>query len=411
VKNGETTPVPQPIPTEIVSLELRSAMQNFQQTAFGTEQQPGVPVEIRQMFIGMSGEEKRDVSDECAQNGINADRCAAWLSAKYGDRSCADAGLTTREACGAFLTGKNQGTFPGCEGKTAEECEQVKIFAMVGYLPADVRAKADQVIETGLTDKVVVELPGLMAVKKEALEGVGWWRSPVATGAETSPGVLIFDRDKDGLLDDFERNHGMNPDAADSDNDGVADMDEMRQGRNPAGDGTLAEKLSPVEATIVFRKPLEQPRGAGQTDPSFTLQLASATAQNKNSIQGHALPNTAIFLYVYSYIPMVLTTTTDANGNFSYDLGTNIVDGEHAVYVALTDDAGKITKKSSPLSFFVREASAATAEDFLRRDFDVASSPVETLQQYYIWGVGVVIVIGLAAALFVMRNQARTKRS
>jgi hypothetical protein len=99
---------------------------------------------------------------------------------------------------------------------------------------------------------------------------------------------------------------------------------------------------------------------------------------------------------------MVLTTSTDESGNWTYDLADNVVDGEHTVYVAISDETGKIQKKGNPLSFLVREARAVTETDFLGEaalaaEVDVAG-PAATSMKRYLWlALGLVLIVGLLA--------------
>jgi hypothetical protein len=389
------------------------------------------------------------LSDECAANGILPERCAAWLEVKYADDSCEAAGVFTKESCEKFLTEKNGGAFPGCEGKTAEECEAVKSRATLGYLPEDEKKKVDDIITTKKVSEAFEELgaaaPLLVAVRIEKKDEVRWFRSEGSGGGETSPGVIVFDTDKDGVPDDVEKRLGTDPAKADSDGDGQPDGKVSRdvlkeffeKGDRPAmseeardalekffesGDIPSAKvsrdilksffekgdrpAMSAVDLGFLLGVPIDQPMSAGETEMTFGVTLESGAAatnreiircqsekdcppeypfcrdgycygdgedanapapmgyrtvndDNKdvakktdkplkpsNLLKGKATPNTTVVLYVYSYVPMVLTTTTDENGNFEYDLADNVVDGEHTVYVAVTDDTGKIAKKS-----------------------------------------------------------------
>jgi hypothetical protein len=53
---------------------------------------------------------------------------------------------------------------------------------------------------------------------------------------------------------------------------------------------------------------------------------------------------------------------TDEKGNWSYELDKELPDGNHEVYVAITDNAGKIFAKSKPLPF-IKSASAVTVDE------------------------------------------------
>ena len=103
---------------------------------------------------------------------------------------------------------------------------------------------------------------------------------------------------------------------------------------------------------------------------------------------GKAEPNTTVLVYIYSYVPMVLSAKTDDYGNFTIDLASSVLaDGEHTAYVVLSDETGKVEKKSGPLSFFIREAQAVTRVDFLRPDFAVTEEPAALQTRWYLYGV------------------------
>lgn len=524
-------------------------------------------------LMGAPGVTTNALSGECAASGILPERCDSWLEVKYADKSCATAGLSTKEACEKFLSDKAGGVFPGCEGKTTEECDAVKSRATLGYMPEEEKKKVDDIITTKKVGEAFDELgaaaPLLVAVRKEKKDEVRWWPSAKVEGQETSPGVIIFDTDKDGLPDDVEKRLGTDPrksdlgDAdgvpnakvsrevlksffekgdrptefvlVDTDGDGKPDLIEDKKflglrtydpsrvyligdttvfsdaglGVDTDGDGKLNGKVSrdilksffekgdkpssgqfgdvidsaafsAVDLAFLRGNPLGQPRGTGEVDLSFTVTLGAAGEPSNdvndvnrrttspggqdvnepvpsgerplqsppserfacrsdedcgpeypfcrdgycygngqdvngplesamadttgvfnpakwNVLSGRATPNTTVLLYVYSYVPMVLTTTTDENGNYSYDLADNVVDGRHEVYVAVTDDTGKIARKSEPLAFFVKGAIAASSEeDFLKADVNVQpEEAIVSYARYYLYGTIVLVLIAL----------------
>jgi len=167
------------------------------------------------------------------------------------------------------------------------------------------------------------------------------------------------DSDGDGISDDEEKRLGTDPYNPDSDQDGYLDGDEMKSGYNP-----LKSSYGNKEDKVVFQSPKE----IGEVDGRYMVENVSfidsdqskdVQSQKTLRINGKALPNMFVTLYVYSDSPIVITVKTDADGNWSYDLDKNLEDGEHQVYVAVTDNTGKITAKSQPLSF-IKTAQAAT---------------------------------------------------
>lgn len=155
------------------------------------------------------------------------------------------------------------------------------------------------------------------------------------------------DYDKDGLVNGEEFRIGTDPTNSDTDRDGFLDGDELAGGFDPlkASPGDKRDK-------IVF----ENPREFGEKDEEEVLQVTNISFDRNMSneegikLEGKGLPNSFVTLYIYSN-PIVLTVKTDSEGNWSYILDKDLEDGEHEVYVAVTDNLGKITKKSNPIAF------------------------------------------------------------
>lgn len=176
------------------------------------------------------------------------------------------------------------------------------------------------------------------------------------------------DSDRDGLNDIDEVRYGTDPKLADSDLDGFIDGDEVKGGFDP-----LKYSAGDQSDRIVF----ESPQSAGETKKElYVVQNVALkeTAEKKQGVHfsGKALPNSFVTLYVYSD-PIVLTVKTDSEGNWSYELDKELEDGKHEVYVAVTDNTGKITAKSEPL-FFAKTAQAVTVIPQAE-----AASPIQTL--------------------------------
>jgi hypothetical protein len=172
-----------------------------------------------------------------------------------------------------------------------------------------------------------------------------------------SNSVTSADTDNDGISDYDELNlYNTNPELPDTDNDGILDGVEIMRGFDP---------LNPAaEALIAYELPQES-IGLVQED---VLKVESVVPVIKNDtetgksvqaeITGIALPHSYVTLYVFS-TPTIVTVRADENGVFSYTFEKELEDGNHEVYVAITDNTGAIVARSNPFRF-VKQAEAFT---------------------------------------------------
>ncbi|PIU08824.1 MAG: hypothetical protein COZ85_01985 [Candidatus Moranbacteria bacterium CG_4_8_14_3_um_filter_34_16] len=209
------------------------------------------------------------------------------------------------------------------------------------------------------------------------------------------------DPDKDGLVNKDEFRYETNPTAPDSDSDGYLDGDEIQNGFNPL-------KYSPGDKSdkIVFESPKENGEIKKETYQVSSVKLEKKSQQKKESekiiLSGKGLPDSFINIYIYSSLPTILTVKTDKNGNWSYELEKQLDKGQHEVYVAITDNTGKITAKSEPL-FFFKTAEAIeivpSAEAYAKKELFPPLSPVEIRKKDYIFIVIVIISLSLILSI------------
>jgi len=215
----------------------------------------------------------------------------------------------------------------------------------------------------------------------------------------------MADPDNDGLNNNEEYRFGTNPKKPDSDHDGKVDAEEIQTGRDPlvaSPDGTK-DKMVP-----------DNPQVSGQVK-SELYQVTNveavpvATGTVKMKITGKALPNTYVTIYIYSE-PIVLIIKTDSDGNWSYVLDKPLEDGKHEVYVAVTDNTGKITAKSEPL-VFVQSAQAATVLPFERNPSpEVSPAKSRLIENYFISivaGIGGLLLALAAIGMIRSRNEKK----
>lgn len=127
---------------------------------------------------------------------------------------------------------------------------------------------------------------------------------------------------------------------------------------------------------------------------------------SKVAFRGKALPDSFVTLYIFS-LPIVVTVKTDADGNWNYTLDKELEDGNHQVYVGITDVKGKVVVKSNPLPF-VKTASAITVEEALT--VPQAQAAPSFVENNYFYGI-VTIIIMFVAYIFIFLGIKMSKTS
>lgn len=161
----------------------------------------------------------------------------------------------------------------------------------------------------------------------------------------------------------------------------------------------IPANVAPVEPSKVreIREDSDRARVA-------SIEQASDNEEDRGFVMsGNATPNSTILIYVFSE-PLVLTTTTDENGNWTYVLEDPLEPGEHEVFVAVEDDEGEVVRSSS-FSFNVAQpASIGASPSGLSLTLDL-SDPSQNSTIYYVSGVVAIMLIGLGLYIFTVRRQ------
>jgi hypothetical protein len=181
------------------------------------------------------------------------------------------------------------------------------------------------------------------------------------------------DTDSDGISDFDEINlYRTNPEIPDSDNDGVNDGVEIMRGFDPL-DAT-------AEAIINYEMPQDtfglienELLKVEEVTPFVKTEDPTVAPIVQASIKGKGLPNSYVTIYIFS-TPTIVTVRTDEDGSFEYTFEKELEDGEHEVYVAVTDNTGAIMARSNPFRF-IKEAQAFTP-------VNAAGSVVPTSQSF-----------------------------
>lgn len=202
------------------------------------------------------------------------------------------------------------------------------------------------------------------------------------------------DSDADDLTDEDELQRGTDPFSADSDRDGYLDADEIKSGYNP-----LQFSVGDKSDKVVFQSPKEK----GEESRKYKVEKVELAKTQANAevmkIAGKGVPNSFVTVYIYSNNPIIVTVKTNEYGDWSYDLDKNLENGEHEVYVAVTDNTGKITSKSEPLRF-VKTAEAVSVLPPAEADSG-GNSPLEkSKSSLFLYFILIVIVfVALAVVL------------
>ncbi len=163
------------------------------------------------------------------------------------------------------------------------------------------------------------------------------------------------DSDIDGITDYDELTlYKTNPFSADTDNDGFTDEVEILAGFDPNSDIQ--------ESSIVYESPKESGvirEDVLAVDTITTEKFEKSIERHVNPVailSGRALPNSFVTIYIFS-TPIVITVKTSEDGTWNYRFNKELEDGQHEVFVGITDNSGKIVAKSNPFTF-VKEAEA-----------------------------------------------------
>jgi hypothetical protein len=215
--------------------------------------------------------------------------------------------------------------------------------------------------------------------------------------------VLVLDIDGDSLADDLEAYYGTDINNADTDGDGYFDGLEIKNGYDPAGPGPLLKERTSFDKVILDNTNIEQPKIKSKKIDGRMSVEGVEDVDDTFKLSGKAEADSWVNIYLYSALPLLMTTKTDASGNWSYDIKNSLTDGHHQVFVTINDDTGKIVKQSRPISFLVKEAQAVTADNY----FDGASSAAETNNLFIYYILGGIFLVFLALGVIVVLHKGR----
>lgn len=217
------------------------------------------------------------------------------------------------------------------------------------------------------------------------------------------------DSDSDGISNyDEQYIYETDSESTDTDGDGYSDRAEISTGFDP--------KNPSLQGIITY----ENPKDNGEVKKDLLTVAAIAVVETaiggekdivrKVEFKGRGLPNSFVTIYIFS-VPTVITVKTDNEGNWKYVMDKELADGEHEMYVAMTDNAGKILAKGAAIPF-VKEANAITVDQNLLTPISSGRSPSLLWGEYMYAAITVVLsAIGIIFAIIGIRSQRSYSRA
>jgi hypothetical protein len=365
-------------------------------------------------------QEKRNIeveekmSPECEEADIETkEDCNEYMYSLYSEPICLEWNIKNTEDCNSFIFNKFFSKIE-CRNDDKWQCMRMIKQDYLGVLLQkqnrydSINEKLDNASTTKIDSVEILEdVKEVIPIERD-IEKITVMKAQEETIFNKDgeliivpPILLILDADNDGLTDEFERRLGLDPFNNDSDNDGYLDGDEIKNGYNPLGVGKFRkESLAPVEVALINREAFEHPKVKGIESEEFVVEDLNSSTSTGHVFSGKGPANAIITIYIYSELPVVATVKTDKFGNWKYVFKESLKEGNHEVYVALNDNTGKVVKKSSPLSFLVKEAQAVTISDFVTTPEFEEADEVDSILNIYM--IIVVALIISSIALFVL---------
>ena len=212
--------------------------------------------------------------------------------------------------------------------------------------------------------------------------------------------AVYKDSDSDEISDYDEVNlYKTNPFVADTDGDGYIDSSEITLGYNPSDSKSESYiAYDSAQDTGITRNDILYVKTISTIYPEDISADTSTRANPEALITGTGLPNSFVTLYIYS-TPIVVTVKTDDSGSWSYIFDKELDDGNHTIYVGITDNSGKIIAKSNPL-FFVKTAEAYTQIDQSNTlNYDASGPSLLNVNLLLLIGSLAIVSLGLALIL------------
>jgi len=359
----------------------------------------------------------------CLEQSIyEANACEDYLNIIYVDPQCQEADIIDREQCKDYLL-EQYVSRVDCQLDDQNLCNSILRDQYLNRLVVEVNQQQTisgiiepllgqhiglqdldgQLYDEGIEDILPLEsADNIQVLLTDSQEEIVLENQDILTVLNGA--VLVIDTDADGLPDDLENYYGTDINNPDTDSDGYNDGTEIKNNYNPAGDGPLDIARTVFDEVILSGAALKQPKlNPINIDNSLAVKEI-VNIDDKIRLSGQADKNTWINIYLYSDLPLVMTTKTDANGNWSYTIQKSLQDDHHRVYVTVNSMTGKVVKQSPPTSFLVKSAKAVTADDYF--DTTTVTDTTSNMILYYIIAAGLLVLVGLGAIVLLHRRKS-----
>jgi len=374
--------------------------------------------------------QQKHIPKECLEAGIkNRQECDGIMFQKYAPQECLKANIENGTKCEEFIFNKYAPKVE-CSNLESWQCKnsikerylgnivaKQTIYNRINEKKEEITGKSIEIAE--LETKIIQKENSVPILKKNLKLKILSAKESLVLNEEdnliqTSPIIVMIDSDGDGLPDDIEQRFGTDPYKTDTDGDGFDDLAEIKNGYNPLGEGKLENEVASIEKAIIENKTLEHPKTAGQINENLTIENISNTKDDEGNItseyilSGTAESNSIATIYIYSDLPIVVTVKTDKYGNWEYELKESLIDGEHEAYVVINDDTGKVLSKSNPINFFIKEAKAVSAKNFITpaiTPFEIPKESENSLFYYLIAAVGIMIFAIMIFMTFIIKKK------
>lgn len=175
----------------------------------------------------------------------------------------------------------------------------------------------------------------------------------------------------------------------------------------------LPSNFSPIDPSNIKNLEVENTTSVNKLE-NITKKYSSGDKQTLK-ITGKAKANSIVIVYVYSD-PLVITTSTDGDGNWQYTLEDPLEPGSHEVY-AIVDKGDGLYKRSDPLAFFISTAGASANNPnglSLKLGEPPTSTPTQSKNGLIFYIVGSIAALAVAlTGLFIIikvRNKRRASK-